>query len=155
MSQCFTSPHYWGYFISNRYWVWWCETNPQKGTCFSGFHRSFHPNSTGRSDRRSEHRGSKKTDCNSGAGRMGVPRPPLISDHLGEKCQISNGLEMVGVIFPWINRVERTVTMVKKLNKIPPAPEVQGAWSSGWHKSTKVQVYLGGGLFFEKTSCFW
>ena len=29
--------------------------------------------------------------------------------------------------------------------KNPPAPEVQGAWSSGWHKSTKVQVYLGGG----------
>ena len=37
----------------------------------------------------------------------------------------------------------------------PPAPEVQGAWSSGWHKSTKVQVYLGGGLYLEKTSCFW
>ena len=32
----------------------------------------------------------------------------------------------------------------------PPAPEVQGAWSSGWHKSTKVQVYLGGGPFIWK-----
>ena len=25
-----TSPKYWGYFISNKYLVWWCETNPQK-----------------------------------------------------------------------------------------------------------------------------
>ena len=23
---------YWGYFISNRYLIWWCETNPQNGT---------------------------------------------------------------------------------------------------------------------------
>ena len=37
----------------------------------------------------------------------------------------------------------------------PPAPEVQGAWSSGWHKSTKVQVYLGGRpLFGKKTPVF-
>ena len=27
---------------------------------------------------------------------------------------------------------------------------MQGAWSSGWHKSTKVQVYLGGGPFIWK-----
>ena len=33
----------------------------------------------------------------------------------------------------------------------PPAPEVQGAWSSGWHKSTKVQVYL---FFFGKNLLF-
>ena len=32
MSQCFTSPNYWG-FISNRYLFWWFETNTQKGTC--------------------------------------------------------------------------------------------------------------------------
>ena len=28
----FTSPNYWGDFISNRYLFWWCETNPQKRT---------------------------------------------------------------------------------------------------------------------------
>ena len=27
-----TPPNYWGYFISNTYLFWWCETNPQKGT---------------------------------------------------------------------------------------------------------------------------
>ena len=41
------------------------------------------------------------------------------------------------------------------LGENPPAPEVQGAWSSGWHKSTKVQVYLGGGAFiWKKTPVF-
>ena len=38
--------------------------------------------------------------------------------------------------------------------KNPPAPEVQGAWSSRWHKSTKVQVYLGGVVFFGKNILF-
>ena len=45
----------------------------------------------------------------------------------------------------------RLYCMIKHHNiSNPPAPEVQGAWSSGWHKSTKVQVYLGGGAFIWK-----
>ena len=40
--------------------------------------------------------------------------------------------------------------MSDRMPENPPAPEVQGAWSSGWHKSTKVQVYLGGGPFIWK-----
>ena len=43
---------------------------------------------------------------------------------------------------------------VASLQLNPPAPEVQGAWWSGWHKSTKVQVYLGGGPLFGKNLLF-
>ena len=30
MSQCFTSPNYWGYLISNSYLAWWCPKSPQR-----------------------------------------------------------------------------------------------------------------------------
>ena len=38
--------------------------------------------------------------------------------------------------------------------KIRPHRRCKGRDHPGWHKSTKVQVYLGGGLYLEKTSCF-
>ena len=77
-------------------------------------------------------------------------RTPRTSESVGK---LKNASRLGAFISRSNGKSARPVVLVLN-GQNPPAPEVQGAWSSGWHKLTKVQVYLGGGVL-EKTSCFW